>query len=166
MSCFARTNFCQRQGPYKRVLNSWLRTADCGDRMLATINEAKAMAQLAEIAINRVRIGVRRDEEAGVFVGFSPRFQVYSQGETKEDALEAVTSAIGLRLATAYEHGRIDKVLRQAGFEASALNGSSVLSPDDEFIQLTFTPDTEVTEVGIRVPLGALLQQEKMQCRH
>jgi hypothetical protein len=43
-------------------------------------------------------------------------FGLYSQGETKEEALEAVLSAISLRLITAFDHGRFHTVLRQAGF--------------------------------------------------
>lgn len=119
------------------------------------------MAQIVEITINKVAIAVRRDEDADVFVGFCPRFQVYSQGETKEEAVEAVTSAISLRLVTAFEHGRMETVLRQAGFDRFAEGSSSSprFNMDEEFIALQTREGVDVTEVPIRVPLGAFLQQ-------
>jgi predicted RNase H-like HicB family nuclease len=119
---------------------------------------------LVEITINKVQIGVRHDEDANVFVGYCPRFKVYSQGETKEDAREAVTSAIGLRLATAFEHGRIVKVLRDAGFERFVSGAASrALTPDDEFVAFKFNKNVEVTEMNIRVPIGALLHQRSIE---
>lgn len=125
------------------------------------------MPQIAEIIINRVQIGVRKDEEAQVYVGFCPRFKVYSQGETKEDAREAVTSAICLRLSTAFEHGRITKILRDAGFERFCSGPSTSLSPDDEFVAFKFQENVEVTETNIRVPIGALLHQRSIEeCQH
>jgi len=124
------------------------------------------MSQLVEITINRVQVGVRHDPDADVFVGFCPRFEVYSQGETKEQALEAVTGAIVLRIGTAFDHGRLDKILRQAGFDRSTTTGAKVASPDDEFVAVTFREGIEVTEVGIRVPLGALLHQRNKECQH
>jgi predicted RNase H-like HicB family nuclease len=125
------------------------------------------MPQIAEILINRVQIGVRKDEEAQVYVGFCPRFKVYSQGETKEDAREAVTSAICLRLSTAFEHGRITKILRDAGFERFVSGPSTSLSPDDEFVAFKFQDNVEVTETNIRVPIGALLHQRSIEeCQH
>jgi predicted RNase H-like HicB family nuclease len=124
------------------------------------------MAQLVEITINKVEVAVRRDDDADVFVSFCPRFQVYSQGETKEEAVEAVASAISLRLTTAFDHGRIEKVLRQAGFDR-LISGS--LSPrfnmDEEFVALRLRQGIEITEVGIRVPLGAFLQQRSIECQ-
>src|SRR5271169_5154244 len=106
--------------------------------------------QLVEIMINGVQIGVRHDTDADVFVGFCPRFKVNSKGETKEEAREAVTSAVRLRLSTAFEHGRIVKVLRDAGFErfVSGSTGTAP-SPDDEFVAFRFKHNVEVTETNI-----------------
>jgi predicted RNase H-like HicB family nuclease len=125
------------------------------------------MPQIVEITINKVELAVRRDDDADVFVGFCPRFKVYSQGVTSEEALDAVTGAVVLRIATAFEHGRLDKVLRQAGFDRLA-SGSTERwpSPDDEFVSLRFKDAVEVTERDIRVPLGALLHQRSIECRH
>jgi len=122
------------------------------------------MPQLVEIIINKVQIGVRQDEDANVFVGFCPRFKVYSQAETKEDAREAVKSAVCLRLATAFEHGHIVKILRDAGFERF-VSGEIEQTPalNDEFVAFKFKDNVEVTEANIRVPIGALLHQRSIE---
>jgi len=123
------------------------------------------MSQLVEITINKVEVGVRRDDDADVFVGFCPRFQVYSQADTKNEAIEAVTSAISLRLITAFEHGRMEKILRQAGFDR-LISGSNEPRPnfDEEFVSLKVREGVEMTEVPIRVPLGAFLHQRRIDC--
>jgi predicted RNase H-like HicB family nuclease len=124
------------------------------------------MTQIAEIVINKVEIAVRRDDDADVFVGFCPRFQVYSQADTKDEAVEATASAVSLRLVTAFEHGRMEKVLRQAGFDRIADGASSPrFNMDEEFIALRLREGVEVTEVGIRVPLGAFLHQKSIECQ-
>ena len=128
--------------------------------------EGAATMQLVEITINKVEVGVRRDDDADVFVGFCPRFNSYSQGETKEEALEAIADAVCLKLRTAFDHGRIVQVLRQAGFEkfSSGTNGATP-SPDDEFVAVKFKEGVEVSEIPIRVPLGALLHQRSFECQ-
>ena len=125
------------------------------------------MLQLVEITISKIEIGVRRDDEANVFVGFCPRFKSYSQGETKEEAIEAVTSAVCMKLKTAFDHGRISQVLNQAGFERFILgpNGTAPAA-DDEFVSLKFKEGVEVSDIDIRVPLGALLHQRSIECQH
>ena len=125
------------------------------------------MSQLVEITINRVEIAVRRDEEADVFVGFCPRFEVYSQADTKDDAIAATTDAVCMRLATAFDHGRVDKILRRAGYERLPSGEIGLPSAsNEEFVALTFKEGVEVTEVGIRVPIAALLHERSIACQH
>jgi len=125
------------------------------------------MSQIAEIIINNVKVAVRHDDDAGVFVGFCPNFQVYSQAETKDDAIAAVNSAVCLRLLTAFDHGTFHTILRQAGFERIAPGVSQRPCPDESFIEVHFKEGAEVSEMDIRVPIGALLQQSTIeQCPH
>ena len=125
------------------------------------------MPQIAEITINKVEVAIRRDDEADVFVGYCPRFQVYSQGETKEEAIEAVNSAVCLRLSTAFDHGNFNTILRQAGFERIAPGVSQRPCPDDEFVAIEFKEGVEVSEMEIRVPIGAFLHQRSTElCQH
>jgi predicted RNase H-like HicB family nuclease len=121
-----------------------------------------------EITVNNIKVGVRHEEEADVFVGFCPRFNVYSQGESAEEAKDAVGSAICLRLRTAFDHGRIETVLRQAGLDRLLSKDSITrLSPDDEFVCFTFKEGVEVSEIAqLRVPIGALLNQRNQECQH
>jgi predicted RNase H-like HicB family nuclease len=123
------------------------------------------MPQIVEIIINNVQVGVRHDADANIFVGFCPRFKVYSQGETGDDAREAVNSAVCLRLATAFEHGRVTKLLRDAGFERFVSGTGDSPAPDDEFVAFKFKGNVEVTEMNIRVPIGALLHQRSIECQ-
>jgi hypothetical protein len=90
---------------------------------------------------------------------------VYSQADTKDEAIEAVTSAISLRLITAFEHGRMEKILRQAGFDR-LISGSNEprFNFEEEFVSLEVREGVEMTEVGIRVPLGAFLHQRRINC--
>jgi predicted RNase H-like HicB family nuclease len=127
----------------------WLQTVWLLGYTVAT-RGAITMPQVVEITINKVEVAIRHDDDADVFVGFCPRFKVYSQGETQEEALEAVGSAVALRLSTAFEHGRINTILRQAGFEriAKSSNGSAPPSPDDEFVAFRFKEGVAVKEIA------------------
>ena len=57
--------------------------------------------------------GVRWDEQAGVFVSSCPSMNVYSQGETEDEAIAAIKSAVGLYLKAVF-HGRRSSVGRAA----------------------------------------------------
>jgi len=56
------------------------------------------------------------DEDAKVFVSYTPVFGIYSQGTSEEEAMEALKSAICLYLKVAYEENILDKTLRRHGF--------------------------------------------------
>jgi predicted RNase H-like HicB family nuclease len=45
-------------------------------------------------------VDIRFRKDNGVFVGYCPTFQVYSQGDTFEKALKAMSEAIGLKLVS------------------------------------------------------------------
>ena len=57
--------------------------------------------------------GVRRDEQAGVYVSYAPALDLYSQGATEADTLRAMESAVRLYIRTAYEEGILEKVLKR-----------------------------------------------------
>ena len=63
---------------------------------------------------------VRHDAEAAVFVSHCPALGVYSQGESEEEAREAIKSAATLYVEAAYDFDRLDQVLRRAGFRRVA----------------------------------------------
>ena len=105
--------------------------------------------------------GVRHDEDAGVFVSFCPRLEVYSQGETHEEAVEAIKGAITLRLSTAFDHNRLDRILRKAGFQ-SIQQGQAILTEPEEFVHdVDVKMDKDYTEVPVEVPLTLLAAQSQ-----
>lgn len=93
---------------------------------------------------------VRYDAEAGVFVSHCPALKLYSQGDTAEEANEAIKSAVSLYVETAYNFDRLDQVLRRAGFHLVP-PGSQLPS---EFIAVKHEGD--VREIDISVPVTLL----------
>ena len=101
---------------------------------------------------------VRRDNDRSVFVSWCPSLDTYSQGETEEEAQEAIRSAIILYLKAAYAHDRLEQTLRRAGFtqlsDASGVEATEFLA--EEFVAVQ-TPETK--SYPIEVPLALLAQQ-------
>ncbi len=52
----------------------------------------------------RLACRVRRDEQTDVFVSVCPSMNVYSQGETEDEAIAAIKSAVGLYIKAAFRH--------------------------------------------------------------
>ena len=67
----------------------------------------------------QLKAAIRRDDDAGVFVSFCPALKIYSQGETKREAKEALTSAVRLFIDGCLGRGILDRMLRELGFSAS-----------------------------------------------
>lgn len=88
--------------------------AEAGERDAARLGLTN-MAKI-EFTMN-LNCDVRHDAEAGVYVSHCPTLGVFSQGETEDEALEAVKAAITLHVTTAFDFGRMDKVFRKAGLE-------------------------------------------------
>jgi len=68
----------------------------------------------------RVQGAVKRDEQAKVYVSYAPALRLYSQGNTQDQAIEALKSAIGLYLKVAYQENIFEKTLRRNGFLLTA----------------------------------------------
>jgi predicted RNase H-like HicB family nuclease len=76
-----------------------------------SINEMKVSFDLA--------LATRLDEETGVHVGYCPALNVYSQGRSSEEAVEAVASAVTLFIGACFERGILHGLLRDKGFTLS-----------------------------------------------
>lgn len=97
----------------------------------------------------------RFDEEASAFVGYCPTLNVYSQGDTETEAVEAVQDAVRLHLTTAFDFNRLDKVLRKAGFTGlTPVPQDVALVADVEFVQVKVHKDSK--NHTIKVPLQML----------
>lgn len=57
------------------------------------------------------------EQEGDWFVALCPVLDVASQGRTHDEALRALTEATKTFLATCYEMGTLDNVLKECGFE-------------------------------------------------
>ncbi len=58
-----------------------------------------------------LRAGVKYDDAAGVYVSCCPALEVFSQGETLEEAKDALTGAIVLYLRYCYSQKILDDIL-------------------------------------------------------
>ena len=58
-------------------------------------------------------------KKANYFVSSCPVLDVWSQGETKEKAIENLREALQLFLLDCFERGTLDKVLKESGFSVS-----------------------------------------------
>lgn len=72
------------------------------------------MAQIS-IAV-KVLVTIQRDDEAGVFVSRCPVLNIFSQGESEDEAKAAIEEAVRLQLMTAYRFDRLHQLLLRSGF--------------------------------------------------
>jgi len=101
------------------------------------------------------------DQDAEVFVSHCPTLDVYSQGETEAEALDAIKSAVTLHVTTAFDFQRLDKVLR--GFEKIESGGPEHPATDyREFVSVRVKP--EMKQVPISLPLRLSAQQPQYAC--
>jgi len=116
-----------------------------------------------EFTIN-MNCEVGYDQDTEVFVSHCPTLDVYSQGETEEEALDAIKSAVTLHVTTAFDFQRLDRVLRKAGFEKIESSGAERPATDSrEFVSVRVKP--EMKQVPISLPLRlSSAQQPQYAC--
>jgi predicted RNase H-like HicB family nuclease len=104
----------------------------------------------------QMNCGVRPDDDTGLFVSYCPTLDIYSQGGSEDEAIEAIKSAVALRLSTALGHGRLEKLLRKAGFKiAPHLPSDTHPASDAEFVHVQTVPN-EFKAIPVEVPLTLL----------
>lgn len=64
-----------------------------------------------------IQIGIRYDKDVNNWVSVCPALDLFSQGDTKEQAFENIHEAVGVFLGTCYELGTLNKVLKEHGFQ-------------------------------------------------
>ncbi len=106
----------------------------------------------------RLKAGIKRDEEAKVWVSYVPALQLYSQGTTKARAKRAIASAVSLFLTTAYEHGVWDKALRNVGLTPTPTGQPP--GPDSEFVTFYEEEILEQAHFGEVFDIPAVLPLE------
>jgi predicted RNase H-like HicB family nuclease len=108
------------------------------------------MAQLINIAV-KVNVKVRHDEEAGVFVSHCPVLNIFSQGETEDEAKQAIEEAVKLHLIVAFRFDRLHQLLLRSGFTMGT-GVPDLESFPGEYVALTEVPDNS-KQFKIEVPL-------------
>lgn len=73
--------------------------------------------------VAQLRGFIRHDTDAHVHVSYCPALNIFSQGESEDQARRAIGSAVSLFLQSCYERGQLDRALREAGFRASSRTG-------------------------------------------
>ena len=68
----------------------------------------------------RLAFGTRKDEDTGVFVGYCPLLNIYSQGDTDAEAEKAIIDAAQLFIVTCYRRNTLGKLLRNRGMVDAA----------------------------------------------
>ncbi len=84
------------------------------------------------------RIGVRYDDEVRQWVSVCPALDLYSQGDTEEQAISNIHEAVSQFLGTCYEIGTLNQVLQERGFHREERRSSDPLT----------IPITDVEEQG------------------
>ncbi len=67
-------------------------------------------------------IGVKR--EGKWYISWCPVLDVYSQGETREKAIENIVEAIQLLITSCFERGTLAQVLKRQGFKRMGTLGA------------------------------------------
>jgi predicted RNase H-like HicB family nuclease len=103
---------------------------------------------------------IRKDAAANVYVSYCPTLKIYSQGETEDQASEALKSAVTLFLTHCVQNGQIDFALKKLGMvEAGASAITSVDSRVDEWIAIREAKFEEAFPFS--VPLNLVVSQQK-----
>ena len=106
---------------------------------------------------------IRRDVDADVFVSFCPALKLYSQGETEEQATDALKSGVTLFLAHCIEHGHIDAALKSVGMTRTSVSAlSSVESRVSEWIAIREAKFDEAFPFS--VPINLISAQQQQAC--
>ena len=78
-------------------------------------------------------------KEGDVYVSYCPALDVYSQGDTEEEASANLIEALQLFVQSCYERGTLDAVMKERGFavEQDAARAVQVLSDGDSRQSIT-----------------------------
>ncbi len=95
------------------------------------------MIKTVKITVNaKLKAGIKFDEEANVYVGYTPALGVYSQAKNEERAKLALEDAVHSFLLVAHKNGLLEKCLRNTGFVA-APGSLKELKGAEQYIAIT-----------------------------
>lgn len=111
-----------------------------------------------EIAF-RLKGAFHEDKEIGAWVAFCRSLQVYSQGETQDEAKEALVDAAHSFILTCLEHQNLETALTSRGmFPESAAAGEKMAAQEqEEWITVTERFDEGEFDFDVNVPFHPAL---------
>ena len=86
----------------------------------------------------RLSVPVEEFREGGVYVAGCKPLQVYSQGNTREQARENVREALTFFVTSCYERGTLERVLLDSGFTPDT--HPAPMNVDDELETMVHVP--------------------------
>ena len=79
---------------------------------MKTVGASESLYQRFSVGFNiSIQLEISYDEEVKQWVSCCPVLDLYSQGDTKEQAIENIHEAVSLFLGTCYELGTLNQVL-------------------------------------------------------
>jgi predicted RNase H-like HicB family nuclease len=116
----------------------------------------------------KLAFGIREDSDAEVHVGYCPLLQLYSQGQTEEEAEAAITDAAQLFIVTCYGRDTLHRVLRERGM-IRAVPGETREEAEQyrQFISVQEFKDYNRTferDIPIDLLAAAEVGQEMVEC--
>ena len=106
----ARVRDSKKEGPHM-MLKWWKKSAhDPADA------EFQEMGQSSQSVTFLMKVPAKVRQEGGVFYSSCPVFDVHSQGDTQQSALDHLVEALQVFVETCYEQGTLHQVLKEQGF--------------------------------------------------
>lgn len=104
----------------------------------------------------------RRDEEAGVCVGYIPALRLYSQATDEEHLEKALRSAAELFIVTCYDRGILGQALRDRGMihAAGAESLERARQANRQYIAVSKRDAAFDKSFTVKVPISLLAAQQ------
>ncbi len=80
----------------------------------------------------RLSVPIKEFQEDGVYVAGCEALEVYSQGDTRDQARENVQEALTLFVTSCYERGTLERVLLASGFTPESRSASGTVDDESE----------------------------------
>jgi len=65
----------------------------------------------------KMKLPIQIEREGKIYVSSCPVLDVYSQGDSEKEAKKNIVEALSIFLASCFEHGTLESVLKQSGFK-------------------------------------------------
>lgn len=100
----------------------------------------------------------RKDEQAGLLVGFIPALGIYSQGRNDEELKSALTGAAEMFIVVCYEKDILNKALRGRGMTKAS--GQHATAKSGQYISVTKVESSYEKAFDVEVPIDLLVAQK------